>query len=95
LRNNIPTKTFKIFYSWQSDRENKCCKDFIRKAADAAAARVSAHFGVPISVEADTEGVAGTPPINETILRKIDECDIFLADMTFVAASGAESERHG
>lgn len=89
MRNSIPTKAYKIFYSWQSDREKKCCKDFIRIAADIAAAKVSTRLGVPISVDSDTEGVAGTPPINETILRKIDECDIFLADMTFVASSTA------
>lgn len=83
-------KTFKIFYSWQSDRERKCCKDFIRKAADNAALNVGQRLGVQVTVEADTEGVPGTPPINETILRKIDECDIFLADMTFVAISNGE-----
>jgi hypothetical protein len=80
-------RKFKIFYSWQSDREKKCCKDFIRKAADTAATRVSERLRVQVLVEADTEGVAGTPAISETILRKIDECDIFLADMTFVAVS--------
>ena len=78
-------KSFTIFYSWQSDRERKCCKDFIRQAADAAAARVGGRLGVRIVVDADTEGVAGTPAISDTILRKIEACDLFLADMTFVA----------
>ena len=83
-------KTFTIFYSWQSDRDRKCCKDFIRKAADAAASRVGQRLGVQVSIDADTEGVAGTPAISETILRKISECDLFLADMTFVAKTGGE-----
>ena len=76
-----------VFYSWQSDREGKCCKDFIRLAADEAAASVGANLGVDVRVDSDTEGVAGTPPISETILRKIDDCDLFLADVTFVAAT--------
>ncbi len=54
-------------------------------AADAAAAKVSELRHIDLSVDADTEGIAGTPPISQTILRKIEESDLFLADMTFVA----------
>jgi hypothetical protein len=82
-------RTFTIFYSWQSDRERKCCKDFIRRAADAAAERVSASLGARVVIDADTEGVAGIPAISETILRKIESCDLFLADVTFVASANA------
>jgi hypothetical protein len=74
----------KIFYSWQSDRGDACCKRFIRIAAGAAAAAVGTKLDIEIIIDADTEGVAGTPPITDTILRKIDDCDLFLADMTFV-----------
>jgi len=80
-------RTFTIFYSWQSDRDRKYCKEFIRRAADAAAERVSASLGVRVLVDADTEGVAGTPAISETILRKIESCDLFFADVTFVAST--------
>lgn len=62
----------------------KSCKDFIRKAADTAAATAADRLGVQVVVEADTEGTPGTPPINDTILRKIEDCDLFLGDMTFV-----------
>jgi hypothetical protein len=85
-------RAFKIFYSWQSDRELSCCKSFIRKAADDAALRLSQSLGLQITVDSDTDGVTGTPPINETILRKIDECDIFLADVTFVASLEGEEK---
>jgi hypothetical protein len=77
-------RTFIVFYSWQSDRETQSCKNFIRIAADDAARRVSARLDVQILVDADTEGVSGTPPISDTILKKIGVCDVFLADMTFV-----------
>ncbi len=56
-------------------------------AADAAAARVGERLQVTLTVDADTEGIAGTPPISDTILRKIEKSDIFLADMTFIAES--------
>jgi hypothetical protein len=80
-------QAFTIFYAWQSDRKEACCKHFIRLAAEAAAKKVAERLGVKLSIDADTEGVAGTPAITTTILQKIDDCDIFLADMTFVAKS--------
>ena len=83
------SRQFKIFYSWQSDRHRECCKNFIRIAADAAAAKVSERLHISLTVDADTEGVAGTPQISATILRKIEESDIFLADMTLVAETKA------
>jgi hypothetical protein len=38
----IEARAIVIFYSWQSDREGKYCKDFIRIAADEAANAVAA-----------------------------------------------------
>jgi hypothetical protein len=61
-------RTFAIFYSWQRDRETQSCKNVIRIAADDAAHQVSALLGVQVLVDADTEGVTGTPPISDTIL---------------------------
>lgn len=37
-----------------------------------------------LEVDSDTQGVAGQPPIVETILKKIDASAVFVADMTFV-----------
>src|SRR5208282_1709687 len=37
-----------------------------------------------IGVDSDTQGVAGQPPIVETIFKKIDTASVFVADMTFV-----------
>lgn len=91
MSNQSPFKTITIFYSWQSDRPEACCKRFIRIAAEEASAAVATRLGIKIIVDSDTEGVAGTPPISETILRKIESCDLFLADMTFVGET-AESK---
>ncbi|WP_457309521.1 hypothetical protein [Sphingomonas sp. UYAg733] len=73
-----------LFYSWQSDRDSKLCRNFIEGALEAAKERIETERGVVLAIDRDTKGVAGTPPITPTILRKIDACDIFVADMTFV-----------
>jgi hypothetical protein len=38
-----------------------------------------------VQIDSDTKGVPGTPPITETILKKIEGCDLFVPDLTFVA----------
>jgi hypothetical protein len=80
-------RPLKLFYSWQMDRSSKLCRDFIRRALDEAAA-ILATKGFDLQIDSDTHGVAGTPPITETILRKIRENHLFLGDMTFVAQAG-------
>ena len=75
------------FYAWQSDTPEECNRHFIRIALEDAAKRISADaiMGVDLRIDYDTEGVPGTPPITDTILDKIRECDIFIPDVTFVA----------
>ncbi|MCX7586129.1 hypothetical protein [Phenylobacterium sp. 58.2.17] len=79
----------KVFYSWQSDRENRLCRGFIAKALDDAVKRLATRRGLKVTIDSDTKGVVGTPPVSDTILRKIRDCDVFLADMTFVAETAA------
>jgi hypothetical protein len=78
-----------VFFSWQSDRDSTCGRDFLDAALDKAVSElnselklVSAERG--LSVDRDTKGVAGTPHIVDTILKKIDACRVFVADLTFV-----------
>lgn len=73
-----------VFYSWQSDRPSKLCRDFIHIALNDAAERLSARRGVEVIVDSDTQGIPGTPPITAVILEKIEACDVFVADMSFV-----------
>jgi hypothetical protein len=77
----------KVLYAWQSDHPEKLGKEFIRIALQEAADRIKAARGLDIQIDSDTQGVVGTPPVNDTILRKIDACHIFVGDMTFVAAT--------
>ena len=80
-----------VFYAWQSDRDQKANRHFIRRALDDAATRINENnaLGVEIRIDADTEGVVGTPAVTETILGKIRSSDIFVPDLTFVAETDA------
>ena len=76
-RLSMPT----IFYSWQSDTPSNVNRGFIAKALRSAldrlktdAALESALRDTEVSIDKDTQGIAGSPPIVETILRKIEEC---------------------
>jgi hypothetical protein len=40
-----------------------------------------------VELDKDTQGVAGSPPITDTILQKIKECSVFVADLSFVGES--------
>ncbi|HEY1926617.1 MAG TPA: hypothetical protein VGG92_04060 [Caulobacteraceae bacterium] len=73
-----------LFYSWQSDRDSELCRNFIGKALERAAELLKAD-GVDLVVDRDTLNEPGLPPVTETILRKIEACDIFLGDLTYVA----------
>lgn len=74
----------RIFYSWQSDREADVCGRFIQLALKNAIETLQPHFATELILDSDTAGVAGTPPVSETILRKIRECDVFVGDVSFI-----------
>ena len=79
---------FNVFYAWQSNRPNPVCRQFIRTALDEAKSALENDFGIEeslrdtIVVDQDTQGVAGSPPVAETILEKIRESHLFVADLT-------------
>lgn len=77
-------ETVRIFYSWQSDRDRRVCGRFIEIALQEAIGALQPQFGPKLILDSGTEGVAGTPPVSETILRKIRECDVFVGDVSFV-----------
>src|SRR4051794_1629164 len=83
-----------VFYSWQSDTPAKFNRTFIERALTESlksirsdATLVAALRGPKLNLDKDTQGVAGSPPIAETILKKIEECFAFVADLTFVGES--------
>ena len=84
-----------IFYSWQSDAPNSVNRTFIRRALEDAAKNLNRSEGSDVEdvvrLDQDTQDVAGSPAIVDTILAKIAACDVFVPDVTFMPASG---ERH-
>ena len=80
----------KIFYSWQSDINRKVNKSFIFAALKEAAKNLKTEGGYEIEIDQATRGEPGTPDIPSTILKKIDECTIFIADITLINEKSAE-----
>ena len=83
------TNKFVVFYAWQSDRPERLNRYLIRAALDIAARNISRDSNVNVRIDADTEGVLGHVPVTATILEKIDACDAFVPDLTFVAQTDA------
>jgi hypothetical protein len=75
------------FYAWQSDTAENFNRRLIHVALLDAAKRISDDpvLQVELKIDSDTAGVPGTPPVTQTILSKIEHCDIFIPDVTFVA----------
>ena len=76
-----------IFFAWQLDIPSELNKDFIWRALQDAATNLVTDAQPELSPrpEKDTEGASGNPNIVETIFKRISECSIFVADLTFVA----------
>ena len=85
---------FRIFYAWQSDRPANLCRSLIRNALDDAKKQIQGDLAIEdapeIEIDQDTQGKPGSPPVAETILQKIRECDAFVADLTFTGKRADE-----
>lgn len=80
----------KVFYSWQADHPAKTGRNLVRRALEDAINQLNSDADVEevareaIALDRDTQNVPGSPPIVDTIFRKIDETMVFVADLTFV-----------
>lgn len=77
----------RTFTVWQSDTPSSVGRTFVAKALEDAAKIIRSTRQIAVQIDADTQGVPGTPAISETILRKIDACDAVLADLTLVSST--------
>jgi hypothetical protein len=75
-----------IFYSWLSDLLNSTNRGFIEKALEAAIKSLEGQLDAKLAlcVDRDTQNVPGTPDIVSTIFRKIEESQIFIADISII-----------
>ena len=74
----------KIFYSWQSDIDGKINRNFILQALKNTVKTLKQKYGYDIVIDQATRDEPGTPDIPGTILKKIDECSIFISDITII-----------
>ena len=83
----------KVFWSWQSDTPGKTGRHFVRHALDQAIAELKLDQEVDeptreaLHADQDRQGVPGSPDLAQTILRKISEAAVVLADVTAVATT--------
>jgi len=77
-----------IFYSWQSGLPNATNRGFIQKALENAVRSIGEDDTVKVEpvIDRDTASVPGSPDIAATIFEKIDNCDVFVCDVSIVNA---------
>lgn len=75
-----------IFYSWQSDLPNNKNRGFISDALKRATEKIYKSRKVisEIKIESDSRNEVGTPDLVESIFKKIDSCDLFIADISII-----------
>jgi hypothetical protein len=73
----------KIFYSWQSDLRSH--KTYLQRCLEQAARSVGGY-----EVETATRNTQGAVDISASILKKIEESDMFLADISIVNPGAEE-----
>lgn len=77
-----------LFYSWQSWTNSKENRSFIEDALNKASKVAFADSEEIVDaqrIDQDARGVSGSVDIHTSIFEKIDSCDAFIADVTFVA----------
>jgi hypothetical protein len=77
-----------IFYSWQSDLNNKTNKFFIRDCIIQCIKEIQSSYSneinLEIRIDSDTKNTSGTPDIDKIIFEKISNSDIFIADVSII-----------
>lgn len=73
-----------VFYAWQSQLQNKSNRTLIEEALSQALKKLSQEKRDPVEfeIDQDTRGALGSQEISSTILQKINNCSVFVADIT-------------
>ena len=79
--------SYRIFYSWQSDLDQKRNRYFLASVLEVALKELEQKHGTVGYLDQDTRGESGSPSISDVILGKIGAADIFVADVSLVASS--------
>lgn len=84
---------FKIFYSWQSDLPGNKTRNFIRECIDEAIDLAQESETVEAERDEATAGTTGSPNIVTTLFSKIDNCDLFIADLSLCFTEDRQNEK--
>lgn len=84
---------FKIFYSWQSDLPSDRTRNFIRKCIDEAIELAEESETIEAERDEATKGITGSPNIVTTLFSKIDECELFVADLSLCYTENEKKEK--
>lgn len=71
-----------MFYSWQSDLPGNKTRYLIQESIDKAVSILKDT--IKVEADRDTKNEFGSPDIVQTIFSKIEECDLFVADVSVV-----------
>ncbi len=81
--------TYNIFYSWHSDLSGKTNRNAINTSIEKAIKELKKKnkendFHLDINLDRDTKDKSGSPSISNTIFEKINNTDIFIADVSII-----------
>ena len=79
-------KKLTLFFSWQSDVKDN--HKIIGEALKNACNEILSEGEYDITYDESTWGRSGSPVIENVVLEKIKACDLFIADLTPVSATG-------
>ena len=86
---------FKIFYSWQSDLPGNRTRYFLRDCIDDAIAFAGESEAIEAVRDEATKDTTGSPNIVTTLFSKIDDCDLFVADVSLCFTGDEKKETDG
>lgn len=84
-------KTYKLFFSWQSDRGET--KKIIFKVLYTISKELRSE-GINLVIDHDTRERTGKKKIEDDVINKIEACDIFVADITPITTLPEDKEKH-
>lgn len=88
-------KKFNIFYSWQSDLPGNKTRSFIRECIDEAIELAEESEAIEAVRDEATKDTTGSPNIVTTLFSKIDDCDLFIADISLCYTENQKGDKKG
>lgn len=75
-----PKRTFTVFFSWQTDTRGNT--KIIKDELLAQAVYLKEKYGYTVNVMDGTRDIAGMPPIEQVVMDRINDCDVYVCDIT-------------